>query len=61
MSYDITFCNEACDNFKCYRNYLKMPLEEMKKPHSYAMFKDTEYCEGYIKVGDNPELMEGEK
>jgi len=53
IKYDITFCNEACDNFECERNYLNMPTEEMQKPHSYALMKDTEDCIGYIKVGDN--------
>lgn len=47
MIYDITFCNEDCDNLKCYRNYKKMPESERKYPHSYAMMKDTEDCEGY--------------
>lgn len=47
MKYDITFCVVECGNTKCYRNPSKMPESERRYPHSYAMFKDTEDCEGY--------------
>ena len=51
IEFDITFCCEECGNLACYRNPIRMPDDEMKYPHPYAMFRDTEFCEGYKEKG----------
>lgn len=57
-TWDITFCGDKCANDKCYRNPARMPDEERKWPHTYAQFKDTDYCEGYKPLAEKGKLNE---
>lgn len=42
MTEDITFClDKTCEYMECIRNLKHIKL---RIPHSFADFKDTEYC-----------------
>ena len=43
---DITFCMNDCDNYECFRNKKRAIIN---RPHSFAYFKNTEYCENFNK------------
>ncbi len=43
---DITFCMDDCDNYECFRNRKRAIVN---RPHSFAYFKNTEYCENFNK------------
>lgn len=48
---DITFCmssiHNRCDNIKCFRHMNNILHSDI--PHSFAEFKDTEYCPSIVK------------